>query len=270
MHSPEDVKKEDDYVFGDNFVVIVGENPENLSSETEFTSAVRTNTEDDPSVIIDLGALRTFNHLQFNVGEKRVNEVIVWVSSMNEEYSNEMNWTVMKDYAGCRKLQTIYVPETTARFIRIEGPRQINNFKVANLSMLPDLEDFWIRPKENTCTTAIATLNNHFGEVLDQAALCWDGIERGKDTPFTEGFYIWIKFNQPYFLRQLKVRLWDFDGRKQSFEFIGYEERDCWFSNDELKDVDGWQVINLEPNAYSSFILSSNPPLRVVTFAATG
>lgn len=60
--------------------------------------------------------------------------------------------------------------------------------------------------------------------------------------------YNCISFYQPYYVNTIRIRLWDFDERKQSFTITALKGLGPVFS-DEKENETGWQVFTFPPMA---------------------
>lgn len=211
----------------------------------------------EDGILVDLGGYYLVNTIKLMLQNFITSKegCIVWLCFKYyvEVSRNRLTWTKISNHSNvwCRQQQTLYFSDSVIKYVRIvgvgvvkteTGPKEtyFNEFACKSLEVLyssnvPKIVKNFICPVENIATHAMATVNvasadNVFAH--DEILLNGDlEVHRGITTPFTShklggGGYIWIRFFQAYWVDRVKIRLWDFDQRKQCYSIEAFCSED--------------------------------------------
>lgn len=254
---------------------VYGKELGNIFKNTGFTESEYQSTSGYCEINIDLGSALAINHLEFVLGNT---ERIFYSVCLSEK--SPYIWAEQTYYYLCSRLQKVYFKNTLARFVQIRSNHafKCNAVKLFCLSTLPRLVNGRVSPAQNFISAETAFCEDAAGK---QSPVC-TFPERGFFTNFTavgpDGMMVFL--NQIYVLRSVRLRLWDFDGRKQSFtmELISYDLTisHTHIVSPERKDASGWEnfIFNVEIAAngfkISPLISAGTNELRIVCIESSG
>lgn len=209
--------------------------------------------------MIDLGSNFIINHirLKFKTTDNIYN---VQISRDNESWKTVANFSKLH----CRGRQMLHFSKAIAKYIKIVVVHpyklECNSFKVCYLEEPVKCLAGFLYPSHNIASNENAYISNvkcDLSKDPHKALLSGTFLNQGTETPYVfhdlKKGSIFIIFNQPYILASCRFRLWDFDGRKQSFKIsissgIHYKE----ISHEERLQK-GWQTIKFTPQTVKYF-----------------
>lgn len=236
--------------FKDKFEVIC-KNPEWL-----FEIGDEYASQEGDCIIIDLGSFFVVNHIQFKLQDGT--EYIVQVSQ------DKTSWKSVIDFSKplCAASQSLFFAETVARYIKVKVMATYNmlschSFKIFYLPEQPEKSlAGYLYPKSNVAVpqkVQVSCANNLYSFLIGEFK------SNGIKTPYVECRLedekaINIIFNQPYILTSIRFRLWDFDGRKQSFKIATTSDDENYtFIVRSSELLAGWQTVKFSPRVVISF-----------------